>query len=70
MAASGERAEGTLVLFLPLAAWTIASRRGDWQQLLAATVATTALAIPVLVVSASVEVFLWPHLLRAVSPVV
>ena len=57
-----------VALFLPLAAWTIASRRGDWQQLLAATVATTALAIPVLVVSASVEVFLWPHLLRAVSP--
>ena len=59
-----------VALFLPLAAWTIASRRGDWQELLAATVATTVLAVPVLVVSATVEVFLWPHLLRAVSPVV
>jgi hypothetical protein len=59
-----------VALFLPLAAWTIASRRGDWQELLAATVATTILAIPVLIASAALEVFLWPHLLRAVSPVV
>lgn len=52
-------------LFLPLAAWTLASRRGDWNQLLAATFATTALALPVLVVSALVEVYVSPHLLLA-----
>ena len=33
-------------LFLPLAAWLIASRRGEWNQLLAATFVTVLLAIP------------------------
>src|SRR6185312_14476008 len=33
-------------LFLPLAAWLIASRRGEWNQLLAATFITVLLAIP------------------------
>ena len=56
-------------LFLPLAAWLIASRRGEWNQLLAATFITVALAIPVLVVSATIEVYLWPRILEAVSPV-
>jgi uncharacterized membrane protein SpoIIM required for sporulation len=56
-------------LFLPLAAWLIASRRGEWNQLLAATFITVALAIPVLVVSATLEVYLWPQLLEAVSPI-
>ena len=58
-----------VALFLPLAAWMIASRRGAWEELLAATAATTALAVPILVVAANVEVFLWPRLLRLVSPV-
>ncbi len=57
-------------VFLPLAAWTIASRRGNWHELLAATVATCALAAPVLVATACLEIYAWPHLLRAVSPVV
>jgi len=57
-------------LFLPLAAWLIASRRGEWNQLLAATFITVALAIPVLILSATVEVYLWPRLLEALSPVV
>ena len=57
-------------LFLPLAAWLIASRRGEWNQLLAATFLTVALAIPALVVAATVEVYVWPHILRLVSPVV
>ena len=35
-------------LFLPLAAWTLASRRGAWQDLLAATFVTVAIAVPVL----------------------
>ena len=39
-------------LFLPLAAWLIASRRGEWNQLLAATFITVALAIPALVLAA------------------
>ncbi len=56
-------------LFLPLAAWLIASRRGEWNQLLAATLITVLLAIPVLIASAAVEVYLWPHILEAVSPV-
>jgi hypothetical protein len=57
-------------LFLPLAAWLIASRRGEWNQLLAATFITVALAIPTLIVSATIEVYVWPHLLRELSPVV
>jgi hypothetical protein len=57
-----------VALFLPLAAWMIASRRGAWDELLAATAATTALAAPVLVVTANIEVFVWPRLLRLASP--
>jgi hypothetical protein len=55
-------------LFLPLAAWLIASRRGEWNQLLAATLITVLLAIPVLVLAATVEVYLWPRILAALSP--
>jgi hypothetical protein len=55
-------------LFLPLAAWLIASRRGEWNQLLAATFITVALAIPALVIAATIEVYLWPHILEALSP--
>jgi hypothetical protein len=57
-------------VFLPLAAWTIASRRGDWDQLLAATAVTVAVAIPMLITSAIWEVQVWPELLRAVSPAI
>jgi hypothetical protein len=56
-------------LFLPLAAWLIASRRGEWNQLLAATFITVALAIPALILAATLEVYLWPHVLEAISPV-
>src|SRR3954451_8293502 len=51
-------------LFLPLAAWTIASRRGEWNELLAATVVTTAIALPVLAVSAVVEVYVSPDIVQ------
>jgi Stage II sporulation protein M len=51
-------------LFLPLAAWTLASRRGEWNQLLAATFATTAIALPVLLLTALAEVYVSPHLIR------
>jgi Stage II sporulation protein M len=50
-------------LFLPLAAWLIASRRGAWDELLAATFVTTAIAIPVLVLASFVETYVSPHLL-------
>ena len=56
-----------VALFLPLAAWMIASRRGDWHELLAATVVTVAIAVPVLVAAAAVEVFVSPGLIRAVA---
>jgi hypothetical protein len=55
-------------LFLPLAAWLVASRRGRFDELLAATIATVAIAAPILVLAAFVEVYVWPHLLRAASP--
>ena len=55
-------------LFLPLAAWLIASRRGEWNQLLAATFVTVLLAIPALILAATIEVYIWPHILEALSP--
>ncbi len=57
-------------LFLPLAAWLIASRRGQWSRLLAATFVTVLIAIPMLIAAATIEVYVWPHVLEAVSPVV
>jgi hypothetical protein len=57
-----------VAVFLPLAAWLIASRNDDWQDLLAATFATVGIAIPILIVAALIETFLWPHLLIAASP--
>jgi Stage II sporulation protein M len=56
-----------IALFLPLAAWIIASRRGEWEQLLAATVVTVAIAVPVLVIAALVEVYVSPHLFSALT---
>jgi hypothetical protein len=57
-------------LFLPLAAWLIASRRGEWNQLLAATLVTVLLAVPTLILAATIEVYVWPHILRDFSSVV
>jgi hypothetical protein len=54
-------------LFLPLAAWLIASRRGEWNQLLAATLVTVLIAIPALVLAAAIEVYVWPHILEGLS---
>lgn len=51
-----------IALFLPLAAWIIASRRGEWEQLLAATAVTVAIAVPLLVIAAFIEVYVSPHL--------
>ena len=58
-----------VALFLPLAAWTIASRRNEWHDLLAATVATIAIAIPILIAAALWETYVWPLILLEVSPV-
>jgi hypothetical protein len=54
-------------LFLPLAAWTLASRRGEWSNLLAATLFTVAVAVPLLVVAAAVETLVTPRLLLALA---
>ena len=58
-----------VALFLPLAAWLIASRRGEWNELLAATFVTTMIAVPVLVASAIVEVYVWPEILKGFTPI-
>ena len=56
-----------MALFLPLAAWIIASRRGEWDQLLAATLVTVMIAVPVLVAAAFIEVYVSPHLFVALT---
>ena len=56
-----------MALFLPLAAWIIASRRGEWDQLLAATVVTVAIALPILVFAAFIEVYVSPHLFASLT---
>lgn len=56
-------------IFLPLAAWLIASRRNEWHDLLAATFVTVAIAVPMLLLSAIAELYLWPVLLEGASPV-
>jgi hypothetical protein len=55
-------------LFLPLAAWLLASRRQRWEELLAATIVTTTIAIPALVIASLVEVYVSPHLVAALTP--
>jgi hypothetical protein len=54
-------------LFLPLAAWTIASRRNAWDELLAATLVTVAIAVPVLLGTAAIETWVTPHVIRAAA---
>ena len=56
-----------VALFLPLAAWMIASRQRDWHELLAATVVTVLIAVPVLVAAAFIEVYFSPGLLRGLA---
>jgi hypothetical protein len=56
-----------IALFLPLAAWIMASRRGEWDQLLAATFVTVAVAVPLLLVAAFIEVYVSPHLFVALT---
>jgi hypothetical protein len=54
-------------LFLPLAAWTLAARRGAWEELLAATFVTVAIAVPILIAAAAVETWVSPDLLAILS---
>ena len=54
-------------LFLPLAAWTLASRRRAWDELLAATIVTVAVAVPVLLLAATIETWVTPELLAILS---
>jgi uncharacterized membrane protein SpoIIM required for sporulation len=54
-----------VALFLPLAAWIIASRRQRWHELLAATFVTVAIAVPVLIASALIETYVSPRLIEA-----
>jgi uncharacterized membrane protein YdcZ (DUF606 family) len=54
-------------LFLPLAAWVVASRRGAWHELLAATAVTVAVAAPVLFAACFVEVYVTPRLVASLS---
>jgi hypothetical protein len=54
-----------MALFLPLAAWLIASRRGQWNLLLAASIVTSAIALPVLLFTATWEVYVAPNILGA-----
>ncbi len=56
-----------VALFLPLAAWTLAARRGAWHELLAATFVTVAIAVPILIAAAAVETWVSPHLLAILS---
>jgi uncharacterized membrane protein SpoIIM required for sporulation len=54
-------------LFLPLAAWTIAARRKAWNELLAATFVTVAIAIPIILVAAAVEAWVSPRVLQSLA---
>jgi Stage II sporulation protein M len=53
-----------IALFLPLAAWLMASRNNHWDQLLAATFVTLAISVPLLIVSVTIEVFVSPEILK------
>ena len=57
-----------VAIFLPLAAWVSASRRGTWNELLAAALVTTALAVPLIVAAATWETYGAPHLVALVAP--
>jgi hypothetical protein len=56
-----------VALFLPLAAWTLAAHRKAWQELLAATFVTVAIAVPILIAAAAVETWVSPDLLAILS---
>src|SRR4051812_29899411 len=55
-----------VALFLPLAAWLIASRRDNWHHLMAATFVTTAIAVPMLLAACAIELYVSPKILLAI----
>src|SRR5437899_1239407 len=55
-----------VALFLPLAAWLIASRKDDWHHLMAATFVTVAIAVPMLLAACAIELWVSPKLLLAI----
>jgi hypothetical protein len=56
-----------VVLFLPLAAWLLASRQRRFDELLAATAVTVTVAVPVLLAAAAVELWVSPRLVGALA---
>ena len=50
-------------LFLPLAAWLIASRADDWHHLMAATFVTVAIAVPMILAACAIELLVTPQLI-------
>ncbi len=56
-----------LALFLPLAALVTAGRRRAWDELLAAALVTTLIAVPILIVAASWETYGATHVIAAVT---
>src|SRR3954462_6111035 len=55
-----------VALSLPLAAWLVASRRGNWHHLMAATFVTVAIAIPMLLAACAIELWVSPRILLAI----
>jgi hypothetical protein len=55
-----------VALFLPLAAWLIASRKDNWHHLMAATFVTVAIAVPMLLAACAIELFVSPRILLAI----
>jgi hypothetical protein len=55
-----------VALFLPLSAWLIASRRRQWDQLMAATFVTVAIAVPMLLAACAIELFVSPKILLSI----
>jgi uncharacterized membrane protein SpoIIM required for sporulation len=56
-----------VALFLPLAAWLLASRHARWDELLAATIVTVAIAVPVLLAAAAIETWVTPHVILSAA---
>lgn len=56
-------------VFLPLAAWLLAGFRKRWNELIAATMLSTAIAIPMIFGAAVAEVHLWPKTISKVQSI-
>ena len=51
-------------LFLPLGAWMVLARSGRFSELFAASIVTTTVALPLLVMSSLIEVYVTPQILQ------